>query len=124
MVSLGSGSVKRHGWITCPIRSLRTSSVYSRSRRWLQGPTQWFTPETASATSSARKPSGLSRAQTGVPPAVMTISSLSLARRLSTWMLAMSKAMGAIRASMPGSASVVMVRKRSTSWPWLVISSS
>ncbi len=62
--------------------------------------------------------------QTGMPPAVMTISSLSPLRRLSTWMQAISSAIGAISASMLGIASVVMARKRRASWPCVVISSS
>ena len=59
-----------------------------------------------------------------MPPAVMTISSLSPFSLLSTWMLAISSATGAMKASRPGMASVVMPRKRMTSWPWVVISSS
>jgi hypothetical protein len=74
-----------------------------------------LTTDTPSATSSASSPSGLSKAHTGAPPAVSTISSLSLLRRLSTWMVAISRAMGAITASMLGIASVVMARKRSAS---------
>jgi hypothetical protein len=52
------------------------------------------------------------------------MSSLSLLRRFSTWMVAIRRAIGAITASMLGMASVVMARKRSASCPWVVISSS
>ncbi len=59
------------------MRSVRTSAVISRSFTCDHGPTTWFTKATASATSRANAPSGFMSAQTFMPPAVMTISSLS-----------------------------------------------
>ena len=62
--------------------------------RCAHGPTKWLTPAIPSDTSSASMPSGFSSAHTGMPPAVMTISSLSPLSRLSTWMAAISRAIG------------------------------
>jgi hypothetical protein len=73
---------------------------------------------------SANSASGFSSDHGGMPPAVMTMSSLSVLRRFKTWMAAISRPMGAIRAVMAGMASVVMSRNRRASWPWEVISSS
>ena len=123
-MSLASGEVNRQGWMIWAIRSVRTCTASSLSLCCAQGPATWLTQETPSATSNASSANGFSSDQAGMPPAVMTMSSLSPLSRLSTWMEAISRAIGAIRAIMLGMASVVIARKRRASCPCVVISSS
>src|SRR5262249_61168480 len=103
------------GVIPWAMRWVRIWTANSRNFGGAHGPTTWFTMAMPMATRMASTPSGLISDQAGVPPAAMTMSSLSLLRRLRTWMEAMSRAMGAISAIMLGIASVVITRKRITS---------
>ncbi len=66
---------------------------------------------TAKATMTRQNAEGLEEPPQGMPPDVMTISSLSLRPLLSTWMEAIRRARGAINAIMLGMASSVMVMK-------------
>jgi hypothetical protein len=84
----------------------------------------WLTSATHSATASATHMNGRSSFHTGMPPAVITISSLSPLSLLRMWMVAISSPMGAMTAIMLGTANVVITKKRSAFCPWLVISSS
>ena len=61
--------------------------------------------------------SGRAALHTVAPEAVSTISSLSLLRRFSVWMAAISSEKGAMIAIRLGSASVVILTSIHTSWP-------